>query len=369
MRRSVLGLLVALLLVVPAGQARADDLPADPPPGSAACQPGITATPTDLGGTSVLVVASPAIWGPRCLIKGYSVVVTNTTAGIVLDSVSNWLLSYQKTFTLPRGSTLSAVITQGSGSADAEVTILPVAPSVPTSLVAPSATSTSISLQWAAPADDGGSPVTGYSVSWTGGSLQTADTQVTVTGLAPSTTYAFSVSATNGAGSSMDATVAATTAPTPAPTPKPTPSPGPPPPPPPSPQPAVIAAPMAGNGGNTGGTHDADDDPVTQQQTTRAKWPTGYLRSGRTQLRLPGASLVTNAGQRIVVGVTATSPSIATATVTYDAKRRMYQLSAILKPGKVSGSVTVTAVAPATTAGGQAYEGLQASQLYVVRAR
>ena len=121
----------------------------------------------------MLVVASPAIWGPRCLIKGYSVVVTNTTAGIVLDSVSNWLLSYQKTFTLPRGSTLSAVITQGSGSADAEVTILPVAPSVPTSLVAPSATSTSISLQWAAPADDGGSPVTGYSVSWTGGSLQT----------------------------------------------------------------------------------------------------------------------------------------------------------------------------------------------------
>lgn len=369
MRRSVLGVLVAMLLVLPAQQARADDPPADPPPdSSAACQPGITATPTDMGGTSVLVVASPAIWGPRCLIKGYSVQVTNTTAGVVLDSVSNWLLSYQKTFSLPRGSTLSAVITQGSGSADATVTIQPVAPSIPTSLVAPSATATSISLQWVAPADDGGSPVTGYTVTWPGGSLTTTDTQVTVPGLLPSTTYAFSVSASNAAGSSLDATVAATTAPKPAPTPTPTPTPAPAPPAP-SPQPAVIALPMAGNGGNSGGTHDGDDNPATQQQTTRAKWPSGYLRSGRTSLRIPGASLVTNAGQRIVVGVTATSPSIATATVTFDAKAGAYRLSATLKPGKVSGSVTVTALAPATTAGGQAYEGLQASRLFVVRAR
>ena len=126
---------------------------------------------------------------------------------------------------------------------------------------------------------------------------------------------------------------------------------------------------MAGNGGNTGGTHDADDNPATAQQTTRAKWPTGYLRSGGASVGIARSTLVTNAGQAIIVGVTATSPSVSTASVTFDAKRGGYRLSATLKPGKVSGSVTLTAVAPATTVGGQGYEALQASRLYVVRAR
>ncbi|MBK9738054.1 MAG: fibronectin type III domain-containing protein [Actinobacteria bacterium] len=209
MRKALVAVVALMLLVAPASPAFADDGSV----GFGACQPGITATPTDMGGTSVLVVATPAVWGLNCTFRSYSVQVTNTTSGVVLDSVSNWLLSYQKTFTLPRGSTLSAVITQGSGSADAEVTIQPLPPGAPTSVVAPAATSTSISLQWAAPADDGGSPVTGYAVTWQAGSLQTTDTALTVNGLLPSTTYVFAVTAVNSVGSSLDATVTATTAP------------------------------------------------------------------------------------------------------------------------------------------------------------
>src|SRR5215471_6890345 len=72
-------------------------------------------------------------------------------------------------------------------------------PSAPTNLTSPSKTSTSVSLAWMASTDNVG--VTGYQVFR--GTTQVATstgTSATVSGLAPSTTYSFTVRATDAAG-------------------------------------------------------------------------------------------------------------------------------------------------------------------------
>ncbi len=92
------------------------------------------------------------------------------------------------------------------------ITLPPVTPAtVPT---APSAVSGvsgdgSVTLSWSAPADDGGDPVTGYTVTpYIGGSAQTPSvfassaTTQTISGLTNGTAYTFTVIATNGAGNS-----------------------------------------------------------------------------------------------------------------------------------------------------------------------
>lgn len=79
-------------------------------------------------------------------------------------------------------------------------------PGAPTGLTISAFTSTTVSLAWSAPADTGGSPLTGYTVeyrepgaaSWT--TFETVDdalTTSTITGLSGSTTYEFRVGAIN----------------------------------------------------------------------------------------------------------------------------------------------------------------------------
>ncbi len=84
-------------------------------------------------------------------------------------------------------------------------------PAAPTALAATTtASSTSVSLTWAAPANDGGAPITGYNV-YVGTSAgresatpacSTTTTGCPVPGLTTGTTYFFDVEATNTAGSS-----------------------------------------------------------------------------------------------------------------------------------------------------------------------
>jgi chitinase len=73
------------------------------------------------------------------------------------------------------------------------------APAAPTNLTVTGTTSSSVSLSWTAPSGT----VTGYSVSRDGGQVaNVAGTSATVTGLAASTSYTFTVSAYNSAGQS-----------------------------------------------------------------------------------------------------------------------------------------------------------------------
>lgn len=82
----------------------------------------------------------------------------------------------------------------------------PVVPGAPTSLAAV-AGDTEVDLTWAAPADDGGSPVTGYLVEYRPVSdgawseLSATSTTATVPGLVNGTEYEFRVSAVNAVGS------------------------------------------------------------------------------------------------------------------------------------------------------------------------
>src|SRR5262245_48097465 len=75
-------------------------------------------------------------------------------------------------------------------------------PSVPTGLNSPSKTSTSVALAWNASTDNaGGSGVAGYDVFRNGTSVGApTTTSFTVTGLAASTTYSFTVRARDNAG-------------------------------------------------------------------------------------------------------------------------------------------------------------------------
>jgi hypothetical protein len=79
------------------------------------------------------------------------------------------------------------------------------APTAPDAPTATKASSTSIAVQWAAPADDGGSAVTGYRVYENGGAAPICEVAATVTdctveGLALASNHAYQVAAINAVG-------------------------------------------------------------------------------------------------------------------------------------------------------------------------
>ena len=80
----------------------------------------------------------------------------------------------------------------------------PTAPGAPTSVTA-TAGNASATVRWGVPASDGGSPITGYTVKSSAGGTVTASASATsaiVTGLTNGTSYTFTVTATNAAGTS-----------------------------------------------------------------------------------------------------------------------------------------------------------------------
>jgi len=77
-------------------------------------------------------------------------------------------------------------------------------PDAPTGVSAGSATATTMSVSFSAPANNGGSAITGFTVtsSPAGGTATGASSPLTVTGLTASTSYTFTVTATNAIGTS-----------------------------------------------------------------------------------------------------------------------------------------------------------------------
>ncbi len=107
-------------------------------------------------------------------------------------------------------STLFALLLCSAMLADADTT----PPSTPTQLRVTAIASASVSLQWKASSDRKGSGVAGYDIVENGSAIaSTTNTTFTATGLAPSTTFQFTVRARDNAGnvSALSNTVSATT--------------------------------------------------------------------------------------------------------------------------------------------------------------
>src|SRR5439155_1041685 len=148
----------------------------------------------------------------------WSTIVANT--GNTATAYSDTGLTHTTTYTY-RVSAINSAGT-GSPSSVASATTLAAAPSSPTGLAATAASSSQISLTWTAPADNGGSAITGYKIerSTDGGTTCTtlvANTGSTATSysdtvLTHATAYTYRLSAINSAGTgSPSASASATT--------------------------------------------------------------------------------------------------------------------------------------------------------------
>src|SRR3989454_401919 len=136
----------------------------------------------------------------------WATLVANT--GSTATTYPDTGLAHTTTYTY-RVSGINSIGTS-SASSTASATTLAVAPPSPTGLAATTVSSSQINLSWTAPADNGGSAITGYKIerSTDGGSTWStlvantgiAGTTYSDTGLTRGTTYTYKVSAINSVG-------------------------------------------------------------------------------------------------------------------------------------------------------------------------
>ena len=165
-------------------------------------------------------------WGTVSGATNYAVYRGTAAGGEALIPVASGLTGTSYTNTgLTNGTryyyTVVAYNATGQSSASAEVNAVPAAagcaaaPSAPTGLAASSTTSTGTTLSWTAVTPPANCSISNYTVYKNGASIGTAtSTSMVVTGLSPSTTYSFTVAAsdsvgTGGQSSSINVTTAA----------------------------------------------------------------------------------------------------------------------------------------------------------------
>jgi large repetitive protein len=166
-------------------------------------------------GQAVVTFAAPAGNGGSA-ITGYTVTgtpggsVSCTTSPCTVTGLTNGM-SY--TFTVHATNTLGDSAESAASTAVTPATV----PGAPTGVSAVRGSGQAV-VAFAAPAGNGGSAITGYTVTGTpGGSVSCTASPCTVTGLTNGTSYTFTVHATNAVGNGIES--AASTAVTPATTP------------------------------------------------------------------------------------------------------------------------------------------------------
>ena len=166
----------------------------------------VNATP---GVASATVTWSPPACSAAYSINGFTVTPyvgstaqTSVAAGPASTSVKVQNLTNGTTYTF----TVTANNNAGAGAASSPSNPVTPAdvPGPPTSVNA-TAGNTTANVSWGPPASDGGSPLTGYAVSSSPGSIGvsvgSSTTSTAITGLSNGTTYTFTVRATNAIGS------------------------------------------------------------------------------------------------------------------------------------------------------------------------
>src|SRR5207245_1072636 len=187
--------------------------------------PTISLNPSTAPASTIVTVTGTNFASSSTVTISYdSTAVSTSPTTITTDSSG----AFTATFTVPSSSTtgIHTVTAKDASShpASSQFTVSTTsstAPGPPTGLSATAASSSQINLSWIAPANNGGSAITGYKIersadngiTWSTPVSNTASTTYSDAGLVASTAYTYRVSAINLVGTSSPSTTTSATTP------------------------------------------------------------------------------------------------------------------------------------------------------------